>query len=153
MIKVLLGFKFLIFCILVAWLLPIRFAVTDSVAHRIFYMRDLSNLQKGDYVLFKRKKDNISSPSFIRATIKQIAGVPGDLIEERKGELFINGHSMGFAKPTTNKGKKLDPLKSGVIPEGYYFLYGTGKNSFDSRYAAMGLVFKKEFIAHAIPLW
>uniref|UniRef100_A0A0Q9YTT6 Peptidase S26 n=2 Tax=Candidatus Berkiella aquae TaxID=295108 RepID=A0A0Q9YTT6_9GAMM len=145
--------KFLIVCLIVGVILPFRFTITDSVTPRIFYLSYSGVTKKGDYILFKRKHDNISKFSWIKESIKQVTGVSGDTVEERKGEYFINGQSMGMAKPFNGKGQLLVKGATGVIPKGYLYVHGTGKNSLDSRYEAMGWIHENSVIARAIPIW
>lgn len=152
-IKVLYRFKFLFFCLIGGIFLPLRFTVTDSVMPRVFYLTHSGVVQKGDYILFKRKHDNVSKYAFIKESIKQVTGVSGDKVEESNGEYFINGQSMGVAKPFNGKGQALAKGETGIIPKGYLYVHGTGKNSLDSRYEAMGWIHENNIIARAIPIW
>jgi len=82
--------------------------------------------ERGDIVVFRYPLD----PS--RDFIKRVVGQPGDVIEVRQGEVFVNNQS--FEEPyvrspgTSNLGPQ-------TVPEGSLFVLGDNRtNSEDSRY-------------------
>lgn len=155
MINILYRARYLILFLLLGMILPFRFTLTDSVKPRIFYITKFDSAKKGDFIVFKRdpSSDRVSKLSFIKETIKQVGGVPGDRVEEHKREYFVNGESMGVAKAFNSQGDHLLKGATGVIPRGYIYVRGTGENSLDSRYDAMGWVHESRVIARAIPIW
>lgn len=83
---------------------------------------------------------------------KRVAGLPGDPIRVEDRVVSVAGIRIGYAKRRTHAGLPLDPLPSGVIPEGYLFAQGESRDSFDSRYAQSGLVSQDRVlgVAHVI---
>lgn len=74
---------------------------------------------------------------------KHIYGLPGDLVQvggEDGRDVFINGNKVAHAKRFSKDGKPLTVIQGGVIPEGVVFVGTPSKDSYDSRYATMGLV-------------
>jgi conjugal transfer pilin signal peptidase TrbI len=82
--------------------------------------------------------------------IKLAGGLPGDTIDVRKKEIFINRNSIGLIKPYSKKGDSLNAVASGKIPQGKFFAYTPHKDSFDSRYKEIGLINEKDIIGVAI---
>ncbi len=71
----------------------------------------------------------------------------------RNNEYFINGRFIGTAKDYSKAGVLTKKTKSGVIPEGRYFVYAPHKDSFDSRYEEIGWISNSEVIGHAYPIY
>lgn len=76
--------------------------------------------------------------------IKRIIGLPGEEVRILAGQSCINdscrrltGEAPYFASPTSPQ----------IIPEGHYYVAGDSDTSFDSRYAALGLVSEDQIIA------
>ena len=95
---------------------------------RIFVGKRLGNLQRGDVVIFYYPED----PEF--SYIKRIVGLPGELIEVRDGQTFINGTLLHepYLDPKVNQSRfAREPVR---IPEQNYFVMGDNRdNSSDSR--------------------
>lgn len=128
-----------------------RWNISDSLK-ALFFIVDTKELpKKGDYVAFNYydKSSQLYKMGLSDAPqvvfIKQVVGVEGDVVTHQGREVFVNGQSMGFAKPFSKGGRKLEvnPFV-GQIPKGYYYVYTPHKDSYDSRYADIGLVSIKE---------
>ena len=101
---------------------------TESLPQTLFFSRPVSrDIHKGDYIYFTRSECPVP-------VLKKVAGVSGDIIEVVDGRVFISGEDRG---PISSR---LFPIKSQVIPKGSLFLWGSHKESYDSRYADFGLV-------------
>jgi signal peptidase I len=93
---------------------------------------DLHSIHRGDIVVFKRPPIEANDPT-IKDLIKRVIGVPGDLIEERDGHVYINGQPIKESYlPAGTTTTNLPPTR--VLP-GQYFVMGDNRgNSKDSRY-------------------
>ncbi len=148
--------------------------VTDSLPQKMFIVwKQEKSVGRGDFVAFPWPK-NLVYPKGI-GFIKQVAGVPGDTVVVNENREFtvirqqsaasnIPGstpealtQSVGRAKTHGEQGNmKGVPLElgfTGVIPEGYLYVYAWSKDSLDSRYAILGLVRKDQVIGRAVPLF
>ena len=92
--------------------------------------------ESGDLVYFRAPQN----PYFDGPVIKRVVGVPGDKIEVRDRQVFVNGREIGRAKPLTRTGEPLTPIQLQTIPDNHVFVAGEHIDSYDSRYAEFGLV-------------
>ncbi|MDK2897253.1 MAG: signal peptidase [Candidatus Atribacteria bacterium] len=85
---------------------------------------------RGDIVVFKYPIDNRKN------LIKRIVGLPGEEVEIKDGQVFINGEPLAgeqFARTYYDVGYY--GTEKRVIPEGHYFVLGdNSENSDDSRF-------------------
>ncbi len=87
---------------------------------------------------------------------KYIYGMPGDFVEiggEDGRDIFINGDWVAHAKRFSKTGKPLAVAKGGIIPDGMYFVGTPSKDSYDSRYATMGLVARDRIMGRVVTLF
>ena len=68
-----------------------------------------------------------------RILIKYIAGLPGDNVLVREPYVYINHLCLKVQSGVSG-------IKGGRIPQGKCFVWGTSKDSLDSRYRAVGLL-------------
>ncbi|MEA3373742.1 MAG: S26 family signal peptidase [Campylobacterota bacterium] len=118
--------------------LPFTFLVTNKTV-------DNTDLTKRAIVEFplgfdspykKYKKDSMFA--------KQLACVPGDLLETKGLEYYCNDFLIATALTHDSKGKAITQYFNfnGVVPEGQYFARGIHSHSYDSRY--WGFLEKKQ---------
>ncbi len=81
--------------------------------------------------------------------IKQVIGVPGDVIEHRNGLVCVNNQCL---KPQGHTAPFIEMTPMGVIGKGQYFVAGDTDDSLDSRYASLGLVSKDSVRAVGYPI-
>lgn len=68
--------------------------------------------------------------------VKRVVGLPGETLEFRKGELYINDEHIPQNFDKTESQRDYGPV---VVPEGHYFVVGDNRNnSHDSRYNDVG---------------
>jgi len=126
----------------------------------------IADPQRGDIIVFDSKRSD-------KRLVKRVVALPGDSVEMRNKQLFINGRAIGYSNPRTIMNQSLpyvevqeklfdephtirvlamatrrDNFKTIVIPDGYYFALGDNRdNSADSR--VIGLIPRKEIIGRA----
>lgn len=97
--------------------------LTDQ--ERVFinkFIYKFETVGRGDVVVFWYPKD--ASKSFI----KRVVGVPGDRVEMRAGELFING-ARTVEPYLTAEFRGADSFAPVDVPRGEYFVLGDHRNS------------------------
>ena len=136
--------------------LPLVFNWTPSVPYHVALARyDPGTLHRGDYILFRFDgQEQLRHPG-LRAQpfFKQIAGLPGDVVQVHGRVVTVNGKSVGTAKAHTFDRQPLATIEAGVIPPGHYFVQGASADSFDSRYRSSGLVRADQVIALLTPIF
>lgn len=98
---------------------------------------------RGDLILFDPPQSDLLTRHFGAAQHpfgKRVVGVAGDRVTERDRRFFINGRAVALAKSASHWGEPLTLGPTGIIPRGCYFVATGHKDSFDSRYAAIGWI-------------
>lgn len=85
--------------------------------------------------------------------VKQVVGMPGDVVSREGRAFFVNGKAYGTAKPTSLRGLPLETGPTGVIPADRYYVYATGVDSLDSRYEYTGWIPAQAMRGRALPLF
>ena len=96
---------------------------------------------------------SLSHPFSHQDLFKQIVGMPGDQIVIHHQRVFINGQDYGHIYDSSPSGLSLSPISEGIIPAGFFFVYATHSQSFDSRYAEFGLVAKEQLKENLWPIF
>lgn len=136
-------YKIYIMSLLVYWAFGSRFEfainVSDSLPGSIFIIQKGTLPAKGDYVAFVYQNDFLFPKGM--HLLKRVAGIAGDTVDSRDHKYHVNGQFMGEALSVTSNGFPIsESALNGVIPSGYYYAQADHPRSFDSRYAALGLV-------------
>ena len=104
--------------------------------------------ERYDIIIFRYPDDE--SQLFI----KRVIGLPGDTIDIRDGEVYVNGSGTPLTdsfcpeQGVTDAGEMDVPF---TVPEGCYFVLGDNRlNSRDSRYWTNHFVTKDEIVAKAV---
>jgi conjugal transfer pilin signal peptidase TrbI len=90
-----------------------------------------------------RRYDVISfdHPRFPAPIAKVVVGVAGDMVTIINGRVLINGVERGTVlDKSPRSGKPLTPIQPCIIPDGYVYVWAPHPESFDSRYAEIGLI-------------
>lgn len=87
------------------------------------------DVERGDIVVFL-KPDTLSSP--YDDLIKRVVGLPGDTVEGRDNQVFINGEAL--VEPYLDAGVVIRDFAPTEVPEDHVFVMGDNRsNSSDSR--------------------
>lgn len=111
--------------------------------------------QRGDIILFVPPPSPLLEAHFgeePKPFGKVVSGVPGDVVTRKDRAFFVNGRLVATAKPVTRRGETLALGPSGAVPKGCYFVTTPHKDSFDSRYAAIGWVCKSRILGVGRPI-
>lgn len=120
---------------------------TPSIDKTILIKTKGEALLKGDYVMYNLKSKLVGDVKIS----KKIGCVEREKISVINRHIYCNGDFLGAAKTESKKGDKLNVFtnKDLIIPDGYVYIMGTHKDSFDSRY--FGLV-EKNKLKKLIPI-
>jgi signal peptidase I len=104
----------------------------------------LQKPERGDIVVFK-PTDALKQENYHQAFIKRIIGLPGDTVEVKGGQVYVNGQviSEDYIKevPQYNYGPQ-------IVPDDQYLVLGDNRNnSYDSH--LWGFVPRENFIGKA----
>jgi signal peptidase I len=103
----------------------------------------IPKLQRGDIVVFWYPND----PS--KSYIKRVIGLPGDIVEERNGRIYINGKELEESYLDPQRTLKVENRAPVHVQPHYYYVMGDNRdNSSDSRY--WGLVPEKYIYGKAV---
>jgi conjugal transfer pilin signal peptidase TrbI len=144
-----------LFLIPLAWWLTqnIGYSInlTGSLPQKLWLIVFNKQPTRGDYILFKAPV-NSEVPAGT-TVIKQVLGIPYDMVLRMNQDFFINGQYVVTAKKHSLQGEPLKPGPSGVLPDKQYYVASHHKDSFDSRYEKMGWINASQIIGVAYPLW
>ena len=110
--------------------------LTHSMGGKVYLLLDPFPRMKGMAVAFTPPRGFNPELPFV----KRIVGVGGDVISHDGRMVLLNGEPVAFARERTEGGDPLEMVAPGVIPEGAIFALGDAGNSFDSRFAWVGLI-------------
>lgn len=111
--------------------------------------------QRGDIILFVPPPSPLLQAHFgkePRPFGKVVSGVPGDVVTRKDRAFFVNGHLVATAKPASRRGEPLALGPTGTVPMGCYFVTTPHKDSFDSRYAAIGWICTSRILGIGRPI-
>lgn len=124
---------------------------TCSLPQKVFLVIKDKAFNKNEYIAFYAPYNRFYDNEV--PFIKKVGGIADDKMTEINRLFYINYQKIGYAKLFSSKGIPLTKAKTGIIPKGYYFVYSPHPDSFDSRYAEIGLVPQERVIGRAFPLF
>ncbi len=138
-----------------AWIFTNHFGyainLSESLPQKVWIVHLHATPKRGDYVVFRSPpQTGLSRNSTL---IKQVRGVPGDVVTNFFGHFFINDDYISKAKSHSLAGQPLIPGFEGRLKEGEYYVHSPHPDSFDSRYQAMGLIHADTIMGVAYALW
>lgn len=138
-------------------------------------MTKTHNVKRGDVVVFDARKEDPRIQAGNKDYVKRVIGIPGDTVEYRDGDLYVNNKKVNESFISTDEQQsgteasfgsswslgtlsatgmwKKDDQGKTVVPKGTYFVLGDHRSvSNDSRY--FGFVSKEHVIGHVVvPFW
>ncbi|MBP9728630.1 MAG: S26 family signal peptidase [Gammaproteobacteria bacterium] len=138
-----------------AWILTDHFGyainLSESLPQKVWIVHLHKTPKRGDYIVFRAPlQTGLGHNSTL---IKQVRGVPGDVVTNLFGHFFINDEYIAQAKSHSLTGKPLIPGFEGRLKEGEFYVHSPHPDSFDSRYKAMGLIHADTILGVAYALW
>jgi conjugal transfer pilin signal peptidase TrbI len=117
--------------------IELRFNTTESLPGTLYLIKKYENPRVGDVVAFYPPE---SATGKWRVFIKVVRGQGGDVVRLDGRDFYINGEYLATAKEYSLAGKALEVGYDGAIPNGHFFLWTPHNDSYDSRYADVGLI-------------
>lgn len=105
----------------------------------------------GDFVAFEWQRGQFYRRDW--TFVKKVAGLPGQVVSVKDRAVFVNGQSVGYAKPYSMHGVPLEPIQPGVIPKDYLYAQAPHPDSLDSRYRVTGLIETKRIVGKAYAIF
>ena len=125
-------------------------AKTASLPYKIFLLAKTHDFKKNNYVAINNHHTTYyGEPNMV----KQIIGLPGDLLVIEAEDFYINGIYYGKIKNKTRHNKPLTAVATQFIPTGHVFAYAPHTDSFDSRYQEFGFVSMEKIRGRAYALF
>lgn len=125
------------------WIFAMKYEISINASNSLsgtLYLVEKRTLPASDEYAAFLYQENFIYPKGVHF-LKRVVGVPGDTVESKDHQFFVNGRPVGKALPVTSAGRAIQENDfSGVIPAGYYYMMADHPKSLDSRYKAVGLV-------------
>ena len=125
---------------------------SHSLPFKLFAIeRGQKEVKVGDYVAFEPKPSAVGG--YRLTFIKEVGCGPGQTLTRENRTFYCDGKELTTAKERALNGNPLVATQPQVLGEDQYFVRGTHKDSYDSRYEAFGLIARCRFSGKAHPLF
>ena len=122
---------------------------TESLPEHVFLIdkADKTDFAEQDFIAFT----SLNMPPIPDGLtiVKKVAGRGGDQIRVIDREVFIHETRLARAKPVSDAGTPLSVTREMVVPEHYYYVHAPHPDSYDSRYANVGLIGPARIVGRA----
>jgi conjugal transfer pilin signal peptidase TrbI len=126
--------------------------MSDSLPESMYLVvLDSKPAAVGDFVAFEWQRNAFYRRDWM--FVKRVAGVAGQKVTVSSRSVFIDGKPVGYAKPQSQRGVPLEPIKEGVIPAGYVYAQAPHPDSLDSRYSVTGLIQSSRVVGKAYAIF
>lgn len=128
---------------------------SESLPNWAFFIEKNKTPERGDYVFFNLVPTKITRAHWgdkAPAFGKVVFGIPGDVVTREGSTVLVNGRPVAKLKAVSKRGERLVPGPVGIIPRDHFFLATTHKDGFDSRYADIGFVSRRQIIGTGDPI-
>ena len=129
--------------------------VSPSLPYWAIWLDRGATPTRGDLILFEPPVSPLLERHFGKGPMifgKRVAGIAGDQVTREAATFFVNGRAVAKAKPFSRSGEPLLPGPTGTLPSRCYFVATENKDSFDSRYAAMGWICGAQVLGVGTPV-
>lgn len=119
-----------------------------------------TTLQNGEVMLLNKivyKRHDIKRFDIVvikegnKLIIKRVIGLPGETVEYKDNQLYINGEKIDDPYPSTPTDNfSIEDIGHKKVPGDTYFVMGDNRSdSLDSRYASVGVINKSQILGRA----
>ena len=135
---------------------------SPSLPNWAYFIEKGASPRRGEVAFFVAPRNELVLSHFGASPVpfgKLVYGLPGDLVEHRGGRVLIRSAQgtqsqvqtldVGALKPRTSKGEPLIAGPTGRIPPDCYYMGSPHRDGFDSRYAAIGFVCRRQLVGVA----
>lgn len=128
---------------------------TDSLPNWAFLLQLRQLPNRGDFVFFDPPPSALVRRHFgaqPQMFGKVVYGMPGDIVAHQGSVVTINGAAVATMKPRTRFGELLHPGAVGTVPPGCFYAGTPHRDGFDSRYAEIGFVCRRQIVGVGEPI-
>ena len=128
---------------------------SESLPNWAFFVERNAEPRRGDYVFFTPPRTRLLVRHFGEdhgALGKRVLGMPGDVVSHDGAVVKVNGRPVARMKPLTRSGEPLHAGPTGAVPQGCYYVGTDHKDGFDSRYAEIGFVCRRQLLGTGTPI-
>lgn len=124
----------------------IRINLTKSVPYTVFWLQKVDRPHIGEYIAFSHPKNG-------EKMVKQYIARGGEKIEFFGNRIIVAGEDRGEILERSQSGNIYTPIQFDKVPEGFVFVWGSHKESFDSRYEEFGFIPEENILEVLWPIF